>query len=549
VGTGRDTVRSTESKIDSVEWISGHTFWELVERRAAASPDRVMLLDESGRELTFGALRECAERAAAGFHALGVGAGTAVCWQLPTWIESYVLVAGLARLGAVQTPLLPLYREREVSFIAKQTAARWLIVPSSWREFAYADMARAVAARLTDCDVLVCDRELPDGNVADLPAPPSAPPGPEASPVRWVFFTSGTTADPKGALHTDATIQAAARASYLSTEISSADRTAIVFPFTHIGGVLGMTGSLLTASSGAIVESFDPVKSVEFLSRAGVTDIGGATPIHLACLAAQRASPDRPLFPELRICPCGGAPVPLDLHREVRSELGGVGLVSGYGLTEFPVMTMNSLDASDEKLAGTVGQPNQGVELRVVTREGATVAPGEEGEICARGPQLCRGYLDPALDADAFDADGLFHTGDLGYVDDDGYVVITGRLKDIIIRKGENISAKEVEDLLYAHPKVRDAAVIGLPDQERGERCCAVVEVLDPSQPLTLDELVSYCHERGLMKQKIPEQLETVSEIPRNPVGKVMKHVLRETYRDSHAPQSPAAPQTRRAAE
>ncbi len=310
-----------------------------------------------------------------------------------------------------------------------------------------------------------------------------------------------------------------------------------------------MAGSLLTASSGAIVESFDPVKSVEFLSRAGVTDIGGATPIHLACLAAQRASPDRPLFPELRICPCGGAPVPLDLHREVRSELGGVGLVSGYGLTEFPVMTMNSLDASDEKLAGTVGQPNQGVELRVVTREGATVAPGEEGEICGRGPQLCRGYLDPALDADAFDADGLFHTGDLGYVDDDGYVVITGRLKDIIIRKGENISAKEVEDLLYAHPKVRDAAVIGLPDRERGERCCAVVEVLDPSQPLTLEELVSYCHERGLMKQKIPEQLETVSEIPRNPVGKVMKHVLRETYRDSHAPQLPAAPQTRRAAE
>jgi len=528
------------------EWISGHTFWELVERRAAASPLRVMLVDERGGELTFGALRERAERAAAGFHALGIGPGTAVCWQLPTWIESYVLVAGLARLGAVQTPLLPLYREREVSFIAKQTAARWLIVPSSWREFAYAEMAQAVAARLPDCEVLVCDRALPDGEVGDLPAPPSAESRPEASPVRWVFFTSGTTADPKGALHTDATIQAAARASYRSTEVSSADRTAVVFPFTHIGGILGITGSLLTASSGAIVESFDPVKSVEFLSRAEVTDIGGATPIHLACLAAQRARPDRPLFPQLRICPCGGAPVPLDLHLEVRSELGGVGLVSGYGLTEFPVMTMNSLEASDEKLAGTVGQPNEGVELRILTREGATAAPGEEGEICARGPQLCRGYLDPALDAEAFDADGLFHTGDLGYVDDDGYVVITGRLKDIIIRKGENISAKEIEDLLYTHPKLRDAAVIGLPDPERGERCCAVVEMSDPSQPLGFEEMVSYCHERGLMKQKIPEQLEIVSEIPRNPVGKVMKHVLRETYRDSHASQSVAAPQRRR---
>ena len=274
MNTERDTIQSTESRNGPIEWISGQTFWELVERRAAASPDRVMLLDERGGELTFGALRECAERAAAGFHALGIGAGTRVCWQLPTWIESYVLVAGLARLGAVQTPLLPLYREREVSFIAKQTAARWLIVPPTWRKFAYANMAQAVAAKLADCEVLVCDRELPDGEVGNLPAAPSAAPSSEASPVRWIFFTSGTTADPKGALHTDATIQAAARASYRSTEVSSFDRTAVVFPFTHIGGILGMVGSLLAASSGAIVESFDPVKSVDFLSRAGVTDIG-----------------------------------------------------------------------------------------------------------------------------------------------------------------------------------------------------------------------------------------------------------------------------------
>jgi len=512
------------------DWISGRSLWELIERRAEASPDRVMLIDEAGRELTFGALPERAERVAAGFHALGIGVEAPVAWQLPTWIESYVLVAGLARLGAVQIPMLPLYREREVGFIVDQTRARWLIVPSTWRDFAYQEMARAVVSRLPDCEVIVCDRELPDGEPARLPAQTSPPESPSRAPVRWVFYTSGTTADPKGALHTDATIQAAALASSLASGKSSDDRVGVVFPFTHIGGIMGMVGSLLTGSSGAMVEIFDPAESIEFLSRAGVTDIGGATPIHLACLAAQRQRPDRKLFPRLRVCPSGGAPVPLELHHEVRNELGGVGVVSGYGLTEFPVMTMNSLDASDDKLAATVGPPTHGVEVRIVTRDGGIAGPREEGEICARGPQLCRGYLDPTLNEAAFDADEYFRTGDLGFLDEDGYVVVTGRLKDIIIRKGENISAKEVEDVLYAHPKVRDAAVIGLPDRERGERCCAVVEATDPAHPLTFDEMVAFCRERGLMTQKIPEQLEAVPQIPRNPVGKVMKHVLRDAY-------------------
>ena len=191
---------------------------------------------------------------------------------------------------------------------------------------------------------------------------------------------------------------------------------------------------------------------------------------------------------------------------------------------------MASVDDPDDKLAETEGRPTAHVDLKVVTLEGKPAGPDEEGEIRVKGRQVFRGYVDASLDADAFDQDGYFRTGDLGRQDADGYVVITGRLKDIIIRKGENISAKEVEDLLYIHPKVADVAVIGLPDPKLGERCCAVVASRDLADALSFEEMVSFLREQGLMNQKIPEQLELVDTVPRNPSGKILKHVLREQY-------------------
>src|SRR5438270_10278503 len=214
----------------------------------------------------------------------------------------------------------------------------------------------------------------------------------------------------------------------------------------------------------------------------------------------------------------------------MKKEGGGVGIVSGYGLTEAPILTMAAVDDADDKLANTEGRPSPGVELKVVTLDGKVAGPGEEGELRAKGPQVCLGYLDSSLDAEAFDEDGFFRTGDLGYQDPEGYVVITGRLKDVIIRKGENISAKEVEDLLYTHEKVADVAVIGLPDPSLGERCCAVVALQDAGSSLEFQEMVDFLRGKGLMMQKIPEQLEIVATIPRNPSGKIVKHVLRDQY-------------------
>jgi acyl-CoA synthetase (AMP-forming)/AMP-acid ligase II len=450
--------------------------------------------------------------------------------MLPTTLEAMVLCAALARLGAVQNPILPIYRAREVRFISRQTGARLLCVPAYWRGFDYAAMAGQIAGEQAGLGVLVLDGELPEGDPARLPAPPPAP-DPAHAAVRWHFYTSGTSADPKGARHTDATLLASFRGLVRTLELGPEDRHGLVFPFTHVGGVGWLLAGLLAGFAHVAVAAFEPKTAIPLLARHGVTLAGAGTAFHQAYLAAQRAQPGRPLFPRLRALPGGGAPKPAALHAECKRWLGGVGIVSGYGLTECPIISMNGVRDPDAKLAHTEGRVNPPeAEIEVLRRDGSRARPGEEGELLVRGPQLCLGYLDRELDAEAFDARGFFRTGDLGHLDGDGYVVITGRLKDVIIRKGENISAREVEELLYEHPKVADVAVIGLPDASSGERCCAVVVCRDPGALLGFDEMAAFLRGRGLMLQKIPEQLERVEELPRNATGKVQKQELRRRY-------------------
>ena len=505
--------------------ISGETLWQLVEARAAATPEALFAVDERDRTLTFAAYRDAALRTAAGLYARGIGPETPVSWMLPTTIEALVLAAALARLGAVQNPILPIYRERETRFVTRQTNARMLCVPPTFRGFDYPALARTLAAERADLDVLMVDDSLPEADPRDLPVPkPFA-----VQPVRWIFYTSGTTADPKGALHTDASLIASFRGFLRTLEVGPEDRHAFVFPITHVGGVGWLIAGLLAGFAHIAVAVFDPKRTMPLLARHGVTLAGAGTVFHQAYLAAQREQPDTRLFPRVRAFPGGGAPKPPQLHYDLKRELGGVGIVSGYGLTECPVIAMNTVRDPDEKLANTEGRLNPPeAELRVIRADGSTAGPGEDGELCIRGPQLCRGYLDAKLDAAAFDGEGFFRTGDLGRVDADGYVVITGRTKDVIIRKGENISARELEDLLYTHPKVADAAVIGLPDPALGERCCAVVACR--GAPLEFEEMVEFLLAKQLMRQKIPEQLEIVGEVPRNAAGKIQKQLLRDRF-------------------
>jgi acyl-CoA synthetase (AMP-forming)/AMP-acid ligase II len=311
-------------------------------------------------------------------------------------------------------------------------------------------------------------------------------------------------------------------------EVSDRDRSALVFPFTHIGGITWLFTALQTGCSLILMEAFHPTETAEVLSRESVTLAGSGTPFHMAYLAAQKAALT-PIFPEVRAFPGGGAPKPPQLVHDIRAAFEAP-VLSGYGLTEAPILTMASITDTDEELATSEGKAMPGVDLKLVRPDGVVAQQGEEGEVRAKAPQLMKGYLDESLNTDAFDEEGYFRTGDLGRLDEAGNLIITGRLKDIIIRKGENISAKELEDMLFKHPKIADVAVIGVPDPASGERACAVVQTAEGAEPIGFDEMIDYMKGEGLMVQKLPEQLELIDVIPRNASGKILKHVLREKF-------------------
>jgi len=500
------------------------TMWELVRRRAEVSPDAPMLLDDRDRRVTFGGFREWAERVAAGLHALGVGEGTPVTWQLPTRMETVVASMALARLGAVQNPIIPIYREREVGFALRQTRASLYLAPGTWRGFDYAAMGEGLARGLDQpLRVLVAYDRLPEGDPSTLPPPPTG----AGDPVRWIYYTSGTTSDPKGVQHTDGTLLAGGRGLAVALDMAPADVGSIAFPFAHIGGPDYLVTVLASGFPAVLLEAFAPAEAVEVYRRHGVTMAGGSTAFYLAFLNEQRRHPGEPLIPSLRLLSGGGAPKPPEVYYEVERELG-VKVAHGYGMTEVPMICQGSPSDTDEQLATTEGAPVVGAEVRIVLEDGSEAPVGVDGEVRVRGPMVCKGYTDPSLDGTAFDGDGYFRTGDLGHVGADGHVTLTGRLKDVIIRKGENISAKEVEDLLYQHPKVADVAVVGLPDPERGERVCAVVEATPGQEPITFTEMVQYLRDAGLTVQKIPEQLEVVDKLPRNATLKILKFQLRD---------------------
>jgi cyclohexanecarboxylate-CoA ligase len=509
------------------------SMWELVEARATASPDRRMLIDESGRAVTFGEFRRRCEVTAAGLHAMGVGPSTPVSWQLPTRIETIVLSMALARLGVVQNPIIHIYREREVAFALAQTGAQFFFVPGTWKDFDFVAMAEKIGAGLErPPTVVVTYDSLPEGDPATLPPPPPA----GDDQVRWIYYTSGTTSDPKGVRHTDSTLVTGGRGLAMAVELTDQDVGSIAFPFAHIAGPDYLVMVLAIGFATVLLEAFVPQVAVEVFTRDGVTMAGGSTAFYMAYLNEQRKQPGKKIIPSLRILSGGGAPMPPEIFYEVGREIGVV-VAHGYGMTEIPMICMGSPSDTEDQLANTVGKPVFGAEIRIVTLDEDEAPAGFDGEVRVRGEMVCKGYTDPVLSIEAFDEEGFFRTGDVGHFRPDGHLVLTGRLKDIIIRKGENISAKEIEDLLYTNPKVGDAAVVGLPDRERGERVCAVVETATGADPLTFEEMVEYLSDAGLMKQKVPEQLEVVDALPRNDtLNKVLKYKLREELADRPFP-------------
>lgn len=488
----------------------GDTFWDLVARTGAEHPDRVLVADDYGRELTAAGLVAAAEVAAAGLHDRGVRPGDVVSWVLPTVIEAPVLIAALARLGVVQNPIIPLLRHREVGLISSQVGTGLAIVPRALRGFEHAAMVSELGLPSLVLDVdgeIDAEMRLPAGDPSTLPAPPT-----DADACRWAYYSSGTTADPKGARHTDASVMASSTGMVEGVGFREGDVYPIAWPFTHIGGMTMLVTALRGGCRLVLFDSWDPVTTPERMAAHGPTILGSATPFFRAFLEAHARSGGT-LLTEVRACVGGGAPIPAEISRELAEAFGVNGVVSSYGLTEFPIATSQS--PAETAIGTSVGRFVAGVTGRVV-----------DGELRLKGPQCCLGYVDPALDAAGFDDEGWFRTGDLATIDDDGTVHITGRLKDVVIRNAENISALEVEEVVITHPDVVDVGVVGVADARTGEHVCACV-VLREGASIDVAALGAHCTEKGLARHKCPEQVLVVDTIERNPMGKILKDPLR----------------------
>ncbi|MCW2530076.1 MAG: cyclohexanecarboxylate-CoA ligase [Pseudonocardiales bacterium] len=506
--------------------ISAPTYLELIDARVALTPDVDFLIEGNGVHLTFADFRAKVERTAAALRGAGIGPGSRVAWQLPTRISTVVVMTALRRLGALQAPIIHLYREREVTAALVASRAEFFLLPGTWNNFDFVAMAQSLP--LANPPQLI---EI--GHVApELDDTSNVPPVPtDPQEIAWIFFTSGSTGKPKGAQHTDDTIISTAvtytgcgRYGREPNEVGAA-----AFPIGHIGGLQYFGIALAAGFPLLLLESFVPLEALQKFRENRVTTTGGATPFYQAFVALAKAQPGVDVLPTLRIMKGGGAPCPPSLFGEVRDLLHAI-LAHDYGMTEVPMIAVACPDDPPERLMQTDGRVLPGNFVRLVRPDGTVCGPDESGEVQVRGRGVCKGYTDPIETELAFTSDGWFRTGDLARLYDGDVIEIVGRAKDLIIRKGENIAPQEIEEILSRHPLVAEVAVIGIPDADRGEEVCAVIVPAPGRLAPTLDDLSEFLVGAGLMRQKLPERIEIVDVLPRTGLAKVAKSVLREKF-------------------
>jgi len=513
-------------------WYGGQTAPEAMAEGLLRHPEVELVLHADGH-LTRATLREVHERGvrvAAGLASLGLRSGDTVAIQVPNWLEGIVTLYGAMRLGLVVVPLVHIYGPTEVSFILRQSRARALVVPDRWRSIDYTARVAALTEVPSLEHVVVLGDEVPAGAVswhelverADPEAAP--PPDRSADDVCLLVYTSGTTAEPKGVLHTHNTFLSEVRAMPAILGRTEGTVQLSAFPAGHIAGVLGVARPFVHGTSSVIMDTWDPAAAAALIEEFGVTATAG-TPFHLTTLldAAEGAGRDLSTLGDFML---GAASVPPAVIE--RAQAAGIAAYRCYGSTEHPTITSSVASDPIAKRAGTDGRPIGANRVRLVDDDGHDVPPGTPGEVVSIGPEQCLGYTDPALNRDAFLPGGWFRTGDIGVLDGDGFLTITDRKKDIIIRGGENLSSKEIEDVLARHPAVAEAAVVGMPDPLYGERACAFVILAPGAAPIGLEEVRAHFVTAGVAKQKTPERVEVVAELPRTPAGKVKKFELRK---------------------
>ena len=480
----------------------------LLDECASSRPARPLLRNVSGATLTVAEVARLTSAATRWLQDAGVRPGMTVAWQLPSHLNAAIVMLALARMPVVQAPVLHLYRLREVCAAVEAADADVLLVDESTAANAAPGIRTIVVP-----DDLVARLE----NVA-APTHLELDGGFPATDPRRIYFTSGTTGRPKCVHHTDATLLSASRGYVAHLGVGSHPREVgtIAFPIAHVGGMVYLATALLGDFPVLLVPKVSADDLPRLLAEHRVTVTGASTAFYQMLLAAQMASPTTELLmPSLRMLIGGGAACPPEVHRQVREHLR-VPVVHAYGMTEAPMICVSEVTDSAEQLANSAGRPIPGSEVRI----------GSDGEIELRGGNLTPGYTDDEQWKHALTKDGWFRSGDRGHLRADGRIVVTGRTKDLIIRKGENVAPDEVENELLAHPLVDEIAVLGQPDELRGELVCAVVRRSPRHRDVTLDELCAFLHERGLMKQKWPERLVLVDDFPLTGLGKVAKSEL-----------------------
>jgi acyl-CoA synthetase len=496
------------TRYEEAGWWTRETLGQVLARGLAAAPGATFRVHSAARPWsgTFGEVELVARRLAAGLRARGVGAGDVVAFQLPNWMEAAATFWASAFLGVALVPIVHFYGRKELAHILAAAKPRVFITAQEFGRMTYQpDLCSdipVVGLVGRDFDDLLADEPLAGTVAADAAAP------------ALIAFTSGTTSAPKGVIHSHRSLVCESR--QLSGQIRSiGDDQLVVTPVGHFIGMLaGLLIPVLNGASVHLVDNWDPAVVLELMAREGLT-LGGGPPYFVTSLLDH---PDCTPAHQARIqsLGLGGSTVPAAVTRRL-TDLGIV-VFRSYGSSEHPSITGSSLDAPEDKRLLTDGRPMPGVEIKLA----------QDGEICSRGPDLCLGYVDEELTATAFDEDGWYHTGDIGVLDADGYLTITDRKADVIIRGGENISALEVEEVLLTMPGIAEAVVVAATDARLGERVAAVLR-LKPGHALpTVDDVREHFAGHGVARQKWPELVLEVADYPRTPSGKVQKRLVRQ---------------------
>nr|WP_020240347.1 medium-chain fatty-acid--CoA ligase [Escherichia coli] len=505
-------------------------YWQ---QTARAMPDKIAVVDNHGASYTYSALDHAASCLANWMLAKGIESGDRIAFQLPGWCEFTVIYLACLKIGAVSVPLLPSWREAELVWVLNKCQAKMFFAPTLFKQTRPVDLILPLQNQLLQLQQIVgVDKLAPATSSLSLSqiiaynTPLTTAITVHGDELAAVLFTSGTEGLPKGVMLTHNNILASERAYCARLNLTWQDVFMMPAPLGHATGFLhGVTAPFLIGARSVLLDIFTPDACLALLEQQRCTCMLGATPFVYDLLNLLEKQPAD--LSALRFFLCGGTTIPKKVARECQQR--GIKLLSVYGSTESSPHAVVNLDDPLSRFMHTEGYAAAGVEIKVVDDARKTLPPGCEGEEASRGPNVFMGYFDePELTARALDEEGWYYSGDLCRMDEAGYIKITGRKKDIIVRGGENISSREVEDILLQHPKIHDACVIAMPDERLGERSCAYVVLKAPHHSLSLEDVVAFFSRKRVAKYKYPEHIVVIEKLPRTASGKIQKFLLRK---------------------